>query len=285
MALGRGLSALIPDQKTATKTPEGTPGEAIVMIVCSSIAPNPYQPRQNFDEEQLKSLADSIAEFGLVQPIVVTPAADGYHLITGERRLRALELLGEQTAPCVIRSAEDQQQLELALIENIQREDLNVMEKALAFKRLIDEFGMTQAEISRKMNSSTPVISSVLSLLKLPEQMQQAVRSGELPYNKARALSLALGDEPEEKILKAWELAKDMHWKEVEREAPRVARSKKKRIKFDPVLEQKQKQLEEVFGTKVRITSSKGKGTIIMEFFSGEELREAIERILSLGEQ
>ena len=228
MALGRGLSSLIPDKTTADirmpKTSKNDDG--LVMIAISAIEPNPYQPRKKFAEKELQDLAGSIRAHGLLQPIVVSPKDDGqYFIIAGERRFRASQMLNLSEIAAIVRSAGDQQQLELALIENVQREDLNPIEKALAYRQLCDEFGMKQTQISRRVGCSASVICSVLSLLKLPEDMQESVAKGEVSYKKARAIALSLGDEPEERIREVWEKAKHMDPDSLERETARAARN------------------------------------------------------------
>ncbi len=283
MALGRGLSSLIPDKTTAdVRMPVVSKNDdGLVMIAISSIEPNPYQPRRNFAKKELQDLADSIKAHGLLQPIVVTPKDENtYFVIAGERRFRASQLLDLAEIAAVVRSANDQQQLELAIIENVQREDLNPIEKAMAYKQLKDEFGLTGVAIGKRVGCHPSVVSSCLSLLKLPSDMQDAVAKRELSYKKARAIALSLGDEPEEKIREIWEQAKDMDADSLERETARTSRKKKKRTTLDPVLEQKQKELEELFGTRVRVTCRGGKGGIIMDFSSEQELRDAIEKML-----
>lgn len=284
MALGRGLSSLIPDKTTTDiKMPKVSGGDdGLVMISISSIEPNPYQPRRNFVEKDLQDLANSIKVHGLLQPIVVTPRDDdGYYVVAGERRFRASQMLNLDEIAAIVRSADDQQRLELAIIENVQREDLNAIEKALAYKQLKDEFGMTQAQISRRVGMSAAVISSILSLLKLPEDLQASVANGEVSYKKARAIALSLGDEDEQTIRDMWERAKELDPDTLERETARANRKKKRRTTLDPVLEQKQKELEELFGTRVRVTWRRGKGGIVMDFSSEQELRDAIEKMLS----
>jgi len=288
MPLGRGLDSLIPSKDSVRMpTPNTVPAEGeIVMIAISEIEPNPFQPRRKFDRGELESLADSIKDYGLLQPIVVTAKdGGGYYTIAGERRLRAVQLLGEDEIAAMLRTADDHEQLELALIENVQREDLNPIEEAWAYRRLIDEFGLRQKDICERLGKSRPVVCSILSLLKLPEEIQQELLNGSLSYAKARTLALSLGDEPPEKIVEMWQEAQreGMDTRELERKAARKDRKKKKRTLLDPVLEDKEKELEEIFGTKVRIKNRGDRGSIKFEFFSNEELREAIERLLSLG--
>lgn len=255
------------------------------MISISEIEPNPFQPRKCFKENELQSLADSIKEYGLLQPIIVTAGDNGgYYVVAGERRLRAMQILGEKEIPSIVRSTEDLGQLELALVENIQREDLNPIEVAQAYRRLIDEFGLSSKNLSKKTGKSTAVISSMLSLLKLPDEMQQAVIDGNLVYSKARAIALSLGGRPDEEMLALWKEAeeKGMNKQELEIQAARRGRKQSGHHRLDSVFEEKEKELEEIFGTKVRVAYRGGKGHITFRFYSDEELYEAIERFLSL---
>ena len=288
MALGRGLSSLIPDKKTTTALldqPFGLSSEGrLVEIPVRLIDPNPYQPRKEFGKEELRALADSIAEKGLLQPIVVSPHGEGrYHVVVGERRLRATQLLGREKITALVRSTEDQEKLELAIIENVQRKDLNPMERAEAYYKLQEEFGLTVDDIIKKTGESRSVISSLLHFLILPKEMQTAIRTGKLNYKKARALTHALGDKPDE-LMALWREAErtGMSSSELEQEAPR--RSGKKQIYTSPTILEKEKELEKVFGTRVRISSGRDgtKYTIGIDLFSQKELFEIIDRLLKL---
>lgn len=288
MALGRGLSSLIPNKKTGTALldqPFVMSSEGRLMeIPIRLIDPNPYQPRKEFGKEELRSLADSIAEKGLLQPIVVSPHGEGrYHLVVGERRLRATELLGREKITAMVRSTEDQEKLELAIIENVQRKDLNPMERSEAYYQLREEFGLTIDDLVRKTGESKSVIGMLLHFMTVPKEMQQAIRTGRLNYKKARALTHALGDKPDE-LMALWREAEEtgMTSSELEQEAPR--RSGKKQTFTSPTILEKEKELEKVFGTRVRISSGRDgtRYTIGIDLFSQKELFEIIDRLLKL---
>lgn len=285
MSLGRGLNSLIPDKKSVAAILNPTMSIAekdgrLMDVRISQVDPNPYQPRRHFGEKELQELTDSIKEHGVIQPIVVTPAAAGrYYLVVGERRLRAAKAAGFSTIPAVVRTTEDQQKLEMALIENIQRQDLNPIEEALAYKQLRDEFGLKQFEIAKRTGKTEPVITCMLAVLELPQEMQDAVAGGTLGYTSARAIALALRKNPEE-ALKLWKESVEKKWTRPELERTAARRNPKPRTTLDPVLVEKEKELEGVLGTKVRVSFRNGRGSIHIDFFSDEEFRNAIERLL-----
>src|SRR5437867_80992 len=181
-ALGKGLEALFP----ATPAAPPAPGEGAV--AGEGVVSNPDQPRRHFDEETLAALADSIRRHGLLQPLVVQAVGDRYELIAGERRLRAAQRVGLDRVPVVLREASPERRFELALIENLQREDLSPLEEAEAYRRLIDEFGLTQEEIASRVGKSRPAIANALRLLALPESVKAQVETGELSAGHARAV-------------------------------------------------------------------------------------------------
>jgi len=183
--LGRGLGALIPPG-AAPGTPVGTTG--LQEIAISAIRPNPYQPRDAFDEETLGSLADSIREVGMLQPVLVRPAGDGYELIAGERRWRAARRVGLQTVPALVRETDDNTALEHALVENLQREELNPLEEAAAYQQLIEDFGLTHEQVAARVGRSRASVSNMLRLLQLPPAIQRAVRERQITMGHARAL-------------------------------------------------------------------------------------------------
>lgn len=296
MALGRGLNSLIPDKKTmaplvmglATRPAVADDGAAQTIAI-GLIDSNPYQPRKEFDETALQSLAESIKAYGVIQPIVVSPAPDGrYYLVVGERRLRAAKLAGLHDIPAHVRSTKDQDKLELALVENIQREDLNPLEEATGYRRLIDEFGMTQREVAQRTGKTEVDIHLRLSLLALPDSVKEALTNGRLTYGRARALA-KLSKQPDD-LMRLWRESeeKGLDSLELDRAAVRlrdrsgVVGKRIGRSQMDPMILEKQRELEEVFGTKVRLTHTKKSGTILFTFFSDEEFYKTIERMLSL---
>ncbi len=258
-------------------------------IAVNFIDPNPLQPRREFDEATLKGLADSIAQYGVLQPIVVSPSDRGrYWLVVGERRLRAAKMAGLETIPVIIRTTEDQDKLELALVENIQREDLNQLEEGMAYQRLKDEFGLSVEEIAQRVGKSRPEIHGRLHLLGLPKEVKEAFLSGKITYNRARALSI-LREEPE-KLMAIWREAVENKWNDNELERYAARRKSKKLIekhgrnkpRQNPIVIEKERELEDVFGTRVHLTHYNGRSTIQFKFFSDEEFFKTVERLLSL---
>lgn len=215
--LGRGLGALIP-----AGVPDTTSGPAFRSLDIAHIVPNRYQPRSHFDEEALLALAASIAEIGVIQPIMVREINDGYEIITGERRWRAAQRAGLTKIPALIRSTDDKETLELAIIENVHREDLNVLEEAAAYRQLIDDFGLTQSEVASRVGRSRSTITNTIRLLHLPVGVHRMIIDGQLSAGHGRAL-LALDDDKARQSL-ADEIARDnLSVREVER---RVAASR-----------------------------------------------------------
>lgn len=257
--------------------------DSVFWIELDKISPNPYQPRREFSEEGLKSLAESIRQYGLLQPLTVTreevEKPDGgletrYELIAGERRLRASKLAGLSQVPVVIRAGESNlTKLELAIIENLQREDLNAIDRAKALKQLIEEFGISHAETAAKVGKSREYVSNSLRLLALPEHMQNSVVNKEITEGHARSL-LALGDRPEEQET----LFKEIILKKLPvRQAERIARSiaqdrVRKYHRKTPEMVEIEKSLTEKLGTRVMIEANAEGGRLLIDFFSAEDL-------------
>jgi len=302
-ALGRGLGALIPgadpsadpaerstnpspdaaavgvsSSPAETATPES---DGVRVVSLESIRPNPYQPRSVFDEGALAELTRSIRENGLIQPLVVRRAGDGrYELIAGERRFMACKSADLLEVPVVIRDATRRQMLEMAVVENLQREDLNPMEEAAAFQRLATEFGLTQEEIAERVGKSRVTVTNSLRLLSLEEELRDLVSQGTLTAGHGRAL-LSVRD-PGERM----KLAREITGKGLSvREAESLARGKRKRAKAgtrrhsDPALEAWEERLRVRFGTQVRIAGGTGRGRIEIHYFNEDDL----ERILELS--
>ncbi len=264
---------------------------AIFWIEVDKIKPNPYQPRKEFDEEALKSLAESIKQYGVLQPLVVTrkeeELEDGgmrvyYELVAGERRLRAAKLAGLNQVPVIIRDKEDsdQEKLELAIIENLQREDLNPIDRALAFKRLYDEFKMTHAQIAKKIGKSREYVSNALRLLTLPEDIQRAIANGIISEGHARPL-LMLTDKPEEQETLFKEIVmKKLTVREAEHIARSVATEKLRKHDIPPELRKIEKELSENLGTRVRIEQKEdGVGRVHIDFTSEDDLKHLLELV------
>jgi ParB family chromosome partitioning protein len=266
--LGKGLSALLLPKKEVK--------EEIVEIPVESIKPNPYQPRRNFDEEKLKEMAVTIKERGILEPLLVRKSAGGYELISGERRLRAAKIAGLKKVPCVIKTINDDEALEIALIENLQREDLNPVEEARAYKVLKDRFGMTQEEIAEKVGKDRATVANKMRLLKLPDEVLNGLVSGKISEGHAKVL-LSLQTEREivdfyRKIIK-----NSLSVRSLEK---LVLKKGKEKREEDPNLKRVIKSLEELFQTKVRVgISSGGKGTIHIKFSSIDHLNDILEKM------
>jgi ParB family chromosome partitioning protein len=275
-SLGRGLAALIPQAVAST------PGPAEIPI--DRIERNPHQPRTAFEEGTLGELAASIAAHGVLQPIIVTETIDGYRLVAGERRLRAAQLAGLERIPAVIRQATEQDQLELALVENLQRADLNPMEAARAYCELRDQFGLTNEAIAERVGKARPTISNTLRLLDLQPEVQRAIETGQISEGHGRAM-LGLAATGQHELL-ALAIARGLSVRQVEELArrfrdfaegggrrPRAARA------VDAEIERVEDDLRRALGTKVRLARSRRGGRIIIEWYSDEELGRLYERL------
>ena len=280
IGLGRGLGALLPGS-------DATPNVGLAEVPVRAIAPNPHQPRGFFDEQALKELADSIREHGLIQPlIVVRVSEDQYTLIAGERRWRAAQLAGLDTVPVVVKDAAPQQMLEMALVENIQRSDLNPLEEALAYKQLAEEFGLTQDQIAVRVGKSRVAVANVLRLLKLPEPIKARLADGLITEGHARAL-LAVTDAGMQQRLLSQIVKNTLSVRQTEELVRRLldeqpANTKKKtpphRVSADSrALEER---MQRALSTKVNLFRSKKGGTIVIHFYSEEELDSIYRRIV-----
>lgn len=267
--LGRGLAALIP-RHDATEAP--------TEIRIDEIRRNPFQPRLRVEQQELERLAASIAEHGVIQPILVTPAVQGYQLVAGERRLRAAEMVGLDRIPALIRTLSDQQQLALALVENLQRADLNAMEEARAFRRLADEFGLTQDEIAQRVGRARPSITNTLRLLELAQPVQAAVREGSITEGHARAIGGVDGDAAQASLLEAV-VTRSLSVRRTEEIARRLKRpgagssaDRAPQPATDPDLERLESELRAVLGTKVTVDPGRKGGRITIEYYDGDDL-------------
>ncbi|HEX8516293.1 MAG TPA: ParB/RepB/Spo0J family partition protein [Bacteroidia bacterium] len=293
-ALGKGLSALLENANTDITSKNKLEGEgkvvgAIANIEIAQIETNPFQPRTQFDEDALNELAGSIKEHGIIQPITVRKLGyDKFQLISGERRFRASQIAGLTSVPAYIRIANDQAMLEMALVENIQREQLDAIEVAISYKRLIDECDLTQEQLSQKVSKQRSTITNYLRLLKLPVEIQLAIRNGDLTMGHARAL---INVENEDKQLDIYNqiVLNDLSVRDVEdlvrgvkteitKSSP--GKSKKESDKAELTFEQKQivDDLRAVFNTKVMINrDDKGKGKITIPFKSDNDLKRILD--------
>ncbi|MCX6741207.1 MAG: ParB/RepB/Spo0J family partition protein [Candidatus Parcubacteria bacterium] len=290
MSLGRGLDSLIP-KKITTPPPAPLPekpdetfsGERIWPIPLAKILVNPHQPRQDFGHAALEELINSIKEHGILQPLIVTKKGDDYELIAGERRFRAAKVLELPTVPVIVREASEAQKLELALIENVQRQNLNPLEEAVAYQRLMDEFSLTQEQVAQKVSKSRAAVANTLRLLNLPEEVQEAISSGKISEGHAKVLA---GLESPDEQLKFFKkiVEEELTVREIEAVIPKTKAPRKKAATLTPFLDAQKTALEEqlrlALGTKVRIEQqTSGGGRIVVEFYSDEELRELVEKI------
>ena len=272
--LGRGLASLIPQR---------TPPPGPIEIPIRRIMSNPYQPRRRVDEEALRGLRDSILEHGVIQPILVTETIEGYRLVAGERRLRAAELAGLERIPAVVRQIADPEQLELALVENIQREDLGAIEEAHAYRQLIDEFGLTQETVATRVGRARSTITNTLRLLELEPSVQAAIGDGSLTEGHGRAL---VGLEPEfqARLLDSI-VGQALSVRQTEELVRRLREPKAappgttKKRKTDPDLERVEEDLRRSLGTKVSLARTRRGGRIVIEYYSDEELGRLYERL------
>ena len=281
--LGRGLDVLIDTSAVDTNG-----SSSISEVELSLISPNPNQPRRNFSEEALEELASSIRELGVISPITLKKNEDGtYLIIAGERRFRAAHRACLTSIPAYIRTAKDEQVMEMALIENIQREDLDAIEIALAYQRLIDEYHLTQERMSERVGKKRATIANYLRLLKLPAEIQVGIKDKNIDMGHARAL-LSLKTPQEQLMMYKRILKEDLSVRRVEElvsnpegwEEQKLDIPKKAKL----TLKEEQKQLRKQLGVKVKITcDEEGKGKIVMPFKSQEELQEIIARLTDKG--
>ena len=271
--LGRGLGALIPQRDESA--PQG-----VQELPISAIASNPYQPRQGVEPSQLEELAGSIREHGVLQPVLVTQTPGGYRLIAGERRLRASELAGLTHIPAVVRTATEGEQLAWALIENIQRSDLNAMEAAVAFRRLGEEFGLTHEEISQRVGRARSTVSNTLRLLDLAPQVQSAVASGAVTEGHARAIG-GLSDHGLQAEVVEAVVKRGLSVRQTEELIRRARDGKPARAQKTPSpdVERLERGLREALSTKVTLNSSRKGGRITIEFYDEDDLERIYERL------
>ena len=269
---------------------------SIFWIDIEKIKPNPFQPRREFDEARLKDLADSIRQYGVLQPLVVSreeiQKEDGvlveYELIAGERRLRASKLAGIDQVPVIIRSGDDNMaKLELAIIENLQREDLNAVERARAFMRLVEEFKFTHGQVGAKVGKSREYVSNTLRLLALPQEMLDALSAGKISEGHTRPI-LMLTDRPEEQLVLFKEIVfKKMTVRDAEKAARKIAfdRVRKKEYLMDPEIAEMEERLQESLGTRVHIEKKENGGYITIDFFTNDDLHTILGLIKSSEEK
>ncbi|RSK34437.1 ParB/RepB/Spo0J family partition protein [Bhargavaea beijingensis] len=274
--LGKGLNALFPGESLKQS-------EQVEQIDLKLLKPNPYQPRKVFEEESLKELTESIREHGILQPIIVRKRGRKYEIVVGERRFRASGKAGLESVPAVVRDMTDQQMMELAILENLQREDLNPVEEAEAYKQLMDALGLTQEQLAFRLGKSRPHIANHLRLLSLPEEVRAMLSDGRLSMGHGRAL-LGLKNKKQIEPVAQKTAADSLNVRQLEalvqrmnEDVPRETKKEKK----DIFITEKETELRDFFGTSVNIRKTKNRGKIEIEFFSDEDL----ERILELLDQ
>lgn len=298
--LGKGLDALFGDAEVApvekkpaakgrakaAKSEEKEPAEGGVLYVdINNIKPNSSQPRKTFDDEKLEELASSIERHGLIQPIVLRKAGKGYEIVAGERRWRASRLVGLKEVPCIVKELTDEENMLLAIIENMQREDLNPIEEAEGLKQMIDTYGLTQEQVSYSVGKSRPYITNSLRLLKLPQEVRELTASGRLSTGHARALA-AIKDTDKQIELAEKAAAEGLSVRQIENMAKETKTPEKKKSKTtrkNADEKRVEEDLKNALGTKVNLNRKGKKGKIEIEFYSSEELERLIELLKSLG--
>jgi ParB family transcriptional regulator, chromosome partitioning protein len=274
-ALGRGLSSLIPQRTQQIATTE---------IPLARIRPNPRQPRQRMDPAELEALATSVREHGVLQPILVTETIDGYQLVAGERRFRASQMAGLERIPAVVRQLADREQLELALVENLQRADLGPLEEAHAYRSLVTEFDLTHEQIAQRVGRAKSTIANTLRLLDLDPAVQTALSEGQITEGHGRAIA-GLPVEQQARVA-ASVAAQQFSVRQTEelvrrlREPRPAATTSAPTARLDPDLERVEEDLRRRLGTKVTLARSRKGGRIIIEFYSDEELGQLYDRLI-----
>ena len=273
---GNNLTDLIEDIQNGKVETSGT-----VEIDVNEIKPNPYQPRKQFDEKALQELADSISIHGVFTPILVKKAVQGYELIAGERRLRASKLAEKSTIPAIIVDFNDEEMMEIALLENVQREDLNAIEEALGYQKIIEKLNMTQEQLAKRIGKSREHVTNMLRLLKLPEVIQKMVLEGQLTMGHVRAL-LSVQDEEDMILLAKQAIKEKLSVRKVEALVKELNTPKKKKEKLDtdPVIEDLNLRLQNKFQTKVKIDPKQ----IVITYHGVDDLNRILEILGCLDE-
>lgn len=290
--LGRGLGSLIPKKAEIKKTHIDfssvsssdeiiiSDKDRVINIDINKIKANPYQPRNHFDEEKLEELVNSIREHGILQPIIVTKNGDNYELIAGERRLKAAKILKLFKVPGIVKEIDDSKKLELAIIENIQRQNLNLIEESDAYNRLMEEFNLTQEEVAKKVGKSRSSIANILRLRNLPDSIKKYLGSDKISFGHAKLL-LSLDDEKKQKLLLDRILSENLNVFETGNAIKKInVKSHSRIVEQDPNIKSMENSLQEHLNTKVKLNDKKGKGTIVIDYYSKEELREILFKIL-----
>ena len=284
--LGRRMNALIPENETPVAAAKENVSRETLKIRLSQIEPNREQPRKQFDEEKLRELADSITQYGLIEPVIVRKTGKNYQLIAGERRWRAAKLAGLREIPVIVREMEDREASEISLIENLQREDLNPVEEAFAYRTLIEKYGMKQEEVAGKVSKNRATVANSLRLLQLPEDLLALLEEGRLTPGHARAI-LSLDSDDKKRALAEKILSGELSVREAERLAKTgLSQKKPAKKKEDSFVSAAGKQLTERLGTKVKICPGrKEAGKIVIDYYSTEGLNVLIEKLMRGGRE
>jgi ParB family chromosome partitioning protein len=275
-ALGKGLDALIPEEVLVKRSPPS----GFVNLRLAEIKRSPLQPRTSFNPEALSELASSIAQKGVIQPIVVRAVEGGYEVVAGERRLRAAELAGRRVVPALIVEATDEEAMQLGLIENIQREDLNPVDRAVALDRLIERFSLSQQDVATRIGKDRASVANYVRILSLPDEVKEYIRQDKLTFGHARAL-LSLENAAEQRAVAREVVAKGLSVRECERlvarkKAPSRAREKAPST-LDPLSRAIEEEMQKSLATKVRIVRGKKTGKIEIEFYSDQDLTRILD--------
>lgn len=290
--LGKGLDSLIPEKKVEQKLTK--PVEKVekkaengqIMMKINEVEPNREQPRKSFEEDALLELADSIKQFGILQPLIVQKRKDYYEIIAGERRWRAAKLAGVKEVPVIVKEYTEQEILEISLIENIQRENLNPIEEAMAFKKLIDEFKLKQDEVAERVSKSRTAVTNSMRLLKLSEKVQQMIIDDMISTGHARAL-LAIDDEEQQYVLATKIFDEKLSVRDTEKLVKDLKNPKKevpkKEVVNSFIYEDLEERMKGIMGTKVHVNHKpNGKGKIEIEYYSDNELERIFELLMSI---
>ncbi|RHW40423.1 ParB/RepB/Spo0J family partition protein [Neobacillus notoginsengisoli] len=272
--LGKGLDAFFANMEAGNE-------ESVQEIKIKELRPNPYQPRKHFEPEAIEELKESIIEHGILQPLVIRKSIRGYEIVVGERRYRAAKAAGFETVPAVVRELSEQQMMELAVLENLQREDLNPIEEGAAYQTLMEKLKLTQEEVAKRLGKSRPHIANHIRLLSLPKQIQDLISKGTITMGHGRAL-LGLRQKAKLQLLVEKIVKENLNVRQLEKLIQQLnenvsRETKKPEKKKDLFLQEREHQLRERFGTTVHIKQTKNKGKIEIEFFSKEDLERLLE--------
>jgi ParB family transcriptional regulator, chromosome partitioning protein len=289
--LGRGLSSLIPQKQNNEKKSDMNPSvdistkgfvsddrEKILKINPNIIKVNPMQPRQRFAEYNLDELVESIKQYGIIQPLVITKSDGDYELIAGERRLRAAKMIGLSEVPVILRDAKEQEKLEIALVENLQRENLNPIETAVAYRKLIDEFNLSQEEVAKKIGKARTSVNNILRMLNLPEEIQLALIEGKIYEGHAKYIMGIIGEDKQMALFKKI-IRNNLSVAETNNEARKMGGTKFAQVKINYADKEKEFVFRQYFGAKTEIRRTKKGGQIIINFNSDEELDGMAEKL------